>query len=85
MKAETSVYLEAARRIAQVDQWYCCGALKAVSAPGDRMPQLLFAQLFRQPRVYGLMDYGWWGCPCNESNQDARVLALCLAHEIYES
>ncbi len=83
-----SVFLEAARIVADDEEHYCCEAIaEAAKFYGVPRSDYIagFEKLFKRRVVTcnsTWFDYGWWGCPAYDDNQDARVIALCLAHEI---
>lgn len=84
MKA-SKVFREAAKKIELGYQNFCCNAISFVVV-SDTFLQCEERDYFR--KIYGKRNggyLGWYGSTLKKENQDARIIALCLAAAIAES
>ena len=79
---KSKTYIEAAKRIANNDENFCCNAIDEIT--GFDVTHLIYFEKYFRPTFAKFGDQ-WFGSCFSGKNQNVRVIALCFAAAIAES
>ena len=80
----SEIYQNAARDVFSKKCSLCCAAIliNVDKYRGQSLPEIHLLANFFKP---GNSDFWWFGDPCNDNNQEHRVLSLLLMAEIVKT